>query len=131
MWQTASSSASWLAAAGTAGRRRVAPCSVGLARSFAQRASAPRALAACRTVAASLLDWVSVVARELAAPGGVGDGGGFQGTDERASQGVSRWARKARATPGLAWHPGRGEHPAGSHRRVMKGPGGVGILREE
>ncbi len=87
MWQVASPPASWSAAAGPAGRRRVAPFSVGLARSFAPRASAHRALAARRTVAASLLDWVSVVARELAAPGGVGDGGGFQGTDERASQG--------------------------------------------
>ena len=86
MWQVASSPASWSAAAGPSGRRRAAPFTVGLARSFAQRASAPRALAARRTVAASLLDWVSVVAQELAAPGGVGDGGGFQGTGERASR---------------------------------------------
>ncbi len=87
MWQMASSPASWSAAAGPAGRRRAAPFSVGLARSFAQWGSAHRALAADRTVAASLLDWVSVVAQELAAPGGVGDGGDFQGIDERASQG--------------------------------------------
>src|SRR5881628_1084869 len=86
MWQMASSQASWSAAAGPAGRRRAAPFTVGLARSCVQRASAHRALAAHRTVAASLRDWVRVVARELAAPGGVGDGGGFQGTDERASQ---------------------------------------------
>jgi hypothetical protein len=38
-------------------------------------------------VAACLLDWVSVVAQELAAPGAVVDGKRFQGTDERASQG--------------------------------------------
>jgi len=87
MWQTASSPGSWSAAAGPAGRRRVAPFSVGLTRSFAQWGSAPRALAVDRTVAASLLDCVCVVAQELAAPGGVGDGKVFQGTDERASQG--------------------------------------------
>ena len=86
MWQTASSPASWSPAAGPAGRRRAAPFTVGLARSFAQRASAHRALAGHRTVAAFLLDWVSVVAQELAAPGGVGDGKVFQGTDERANQ---------------------------------------------
>ena len=86
MWQMASPPVSWSAAAGPAGRRRVAPFSVGLARSFAQRGSAPRAWADHRTVAASLLDWVSVVAQELAAPGGVGDGEVFHGTDERASQ---------------------------------------------
>jgi len=132
MWQTASSSASWSAAAGTAGRRRATPFTVGLARSFVQWASAPRTLAAGRTVAASLLDWVSVVAQELAAPGGVGDGKVFQGTNERASQaGVLRWAVESRATPGSAWHPGRGEHPAGSHGLEVKAPGGVGILREE
>jgi hypothetical protein len=86
MWQTASSPAAWSPAAGPAGRRRAAPFTVGLARSFAQRASARRALAADRTVAASLLDWIGVVAQELAAPGGVADGEMFQGTDERASQ---------------------------------------------
>jgi len=86
MWQTASSSGSWSAAAGTAGRRRATPFTVGLARSFSQWASAPRTLAADRMVAACFLDWVSVVAQELAAPGGVVDGGGFQGTDERASR---------------------------------------------
>jgi hypothetical protein len=87
MWQTASSPAAWSPAAGPAGRRRAAPFTVGLARSFAQRASARRALAADRTVAASLLDWVGVVAQGTAAPGGVGDGRGIQGTDERASEG--------------------------------------------
>ena len=87
MWHMASPPASWSAAAGPAGRRFVAPFSVGLARSFDQWGSAHRALAAHRTVAASLLDWVSVVAQELAAPGGVGDSEVFHGTDERASQG--------------------------------------------
>ncbi len=87
MWQMASPPALWSAAAGSAGRRCATPFSAGLARSFAQWASAPRALAADRPVAASLLDWVGVVAQELAAPGGVGDGKVIQGTDERASQG--------------------------------------------
>ena len=86
MWQMASPPMSWSAAAGPAGRRHAAPFSVGLARSFAQWGSAHRALAAHRAVAASLLDWVCVVAQELAAPGGVGDGEVFHGTDERASQ---------------------------------------------
>jgi hypothetical protein len=131
MWQTASSPASWSATAGPAGRRRAAPFTVGLARSFAQRASAHRAVAARRTVAASLLDWVSVVARELAAPGGVVDGKLFQGTDERASKGVWHSVAKSRATPGSAWHRGCGEHPAGSHGLEVKAPGGVGILKEE
>ena len=87
MWQMASPPTSWSAAAGPAGRRFAAPFSVGLARSFSQWGSAHRALAGHRTVAASLLDWVSVVAQEWAAPGGVGDGEVFHGTDERASQG--------------------------------------------
>ena len=86
MWQVASPPASWSAAAGPAGRRRAAPFSWWLARSFAQWGSAHRGWVAQRTVAASLLDWVSMVAEELAAPGGVGDGGVLQGTDERASQ---------------------------------------------
>jgi hypothetical protein len=89
-------------------------------------------LAGGRTVAASFLDWVSVVAQELAAPGGVGDGKVFQGTDERASQeGVLRSTVESRATPGSAWHRVRGEHPAGNHGLEVKAPGGVGILREE
>src|SRR5262245_49261638 len=79
MWQVASPATSWSAAAGPAGRRPAAPFSVGLARSFARWASARRALAVDRTVAASLLDWVSVVAQELAAPCGVGDGWAFKG----------------------------------------------------
>ena len=132
MWQVASPPASWSPAAGPAGRRWAAPFSVGLARSFAQWSSAHRALAAHRAVAADLLDWVSVVAQELAAPGGVGDGEVFHGTDERASQErVFKRAVKLPATPGSAWHPGRGEHPAGSRGLVMKAPGGVGILIEE
>ena len=86
MWQVASPPASWSAAAGPAGRRRAAPFNVGPARSFAPRGSAHRAWVAQWTVAASLLDRVSVVAEELAAPGGVGDGEVLQGSDERASQ---------------------------------------------
>ncbi len=87
MWQTISASSSKSAAAGLAGRRLAAPFSVGLARSFVQRGSADRERAADRTVAASLHDSVNVVARESAAPGGVGGGEMFEGTDERASQG--------------------------------------------
>ena len=108
MWQVASPSTSWSSAAGPAGRRRAAPFSLGLARSCAQWGSAHRALAAHRTVAADLLDWVSVVAYELAAPGGVGDGEVFHGTDERASQGrclkVRDYGTK-HAGVGLAWRP--------------------------
>ncbi len=85
-WQTISASSSKSAAAGPAGRRLAAPFSMGLARSFVQRGSADRKGAADRTVAASLHDSVSVVARESAAPGGVGGGDMFEGTDERASQ---------------------------------------------
>src|SRR3989338_1086856 len=85
-WQTASSSRFWSAAAGPAGRRLAAPFSAGLARSFVQRGSADRERAADRTVAASLHDSVSVVARESAAHGGVGGGEMFEGTDERASR---------------------------------------------
>ena len=108
MGQMASPPASWSAAAGPARRRFAAPFSVGLARSFRRWGSAHRALAAHRTVAASLLDWVSVVAQELAAPGGVGDGEVFHGTDERASQGrclkVRDYGTK-HAGVGLAWRP--------------------------
>ena len=86
MWQTVSSSSPWSAAAGPAGRRLVASFSMGLARSFVQRGSADRERAADRTVAASLHDRVIVVAPESAAPGGVGGGEMFEGTDERASQ---------------------------------------------
>ena len=132
MGQMASPPASWSAAAGPAGRRLAASFSVGLARSFSQRCSAGRGLVAPRAVAASRNNCVIGLPWGPAAQGSVGDDEIFEGTDERASQeGVFNWAVKSRATPGPAWPRGRGEHPAGSRGRVMKAPGGVGILREE
>ena len=87
MWQTISASSSKSAAAGPAGRRLAAPFSVRLARSFSLWGSADRSRLADRAVAASLHDRVSLVALASAAPGGVGGGEVFEGTDERASQG--------------------------------------------
>jgi hypothetical protein len=52
-WQVVSASRFWSPAAGSAGRRRGASFSVGLARSFAQWDSAGRARAADRVIAAS------------------------------------------------------------------------------
>ena len=86
MWQTASSSRPWSAAAGPAGRRLATSFSVGLARSSDQGGNADRRVSAGRTIAASLHDSVSVVAQESAAHGGVGGGELSEGTDERASQ---------------------------------------------
>ncbi len=85
-WQMVSASRPWSAAAGPAGRRLAASFGVGLARSFAQRASAGRKRVADRAVAALLRDSVSVVALESAAPGDFGGGVDVEGTGERASQ---------------------------------------------
>jgi hypothetical protein len=85
-WQTVSSSCSWSANLGPAGRRRATLFSGGLARSLNQWGSADRKWVAEGSSAACLRDRVSVVAQASAAQGGVGGGEMFEGTDERASQ---------------------------------------------
>jgi hypothetical protein len=124
-WQTVSSSRSWSANMGPAGRRLEALFSGGLARSFAPGASAGLEGVAARIGAASLRDSVSGVAQTSAAWCGVGHGEMIEGTDERASQGVLNWVRKGRATPGLAWRRGCGAEHDGRGGREAVGPGDV------
>ncbi len=84
-WQTVSSSCSWSANMGPAGRRLEASFSGVLARSLNQWGSADRMWVADGSSAACFRDRVSVVAQASAAQGGVGGGEMFKGTNERAS----------------------------------------------
>ena len=82
-----SSSHSWSARVGSAGRRREALFSGGLARSLAQWGRTHFTTAADGFGAACLRDRVSQVGQGSAAWGGVDGGEMFEETDERASQG--------------------------------------------
>jgi hypothetical protein len=124
-WQVVSSSCSWSATLGPAGRRLEALFTGGLARSFAPGASAGFERAAGRAGAASLRDRVSVVAQTSAAWGGVGHGEMIEGTGERASQGVLTCVTRGRATPGPAWWRGCGAEHDGRDGKEAMAPGGV------